>query len=63
MHDITDRRDLAQLKLSLSILKNKISLSQEFLKQAQDEAYRLQEALFDFDDSHMDKIQLFVNNL
>lgn len=56
-------RDFDQLKLNLSVLKNKISLAQEFLNQVQEEAHNLQEAIFDEEDRAVEKIQLYVNQL
>mgnify|MGYP001563083595 CR=1 FL=1 len=63
MDDTTRRRDLTQIKLALSVLKNKISLAEHFLTQAQAEVYRLQEVIFDEEDAVMDKIQIYVNQL
>jgi hypothetical protein len=63
MENHTHTRDFDQLKLNLAVLKNKISLAQEFLNQVQEEAHNLQEAIFDEEDRAMEKIQLYVNQL
>lgn len=63
MQNSTHARDLNQLKLGLEVLKSKISLAQEFLRQVQEEAYNLQEAILDEEDLAMDAIQIYVNNL
>lgn len=63
MKNSTSSHDLTQIKLNLAVLKNKISIAQDFLNQVQEEAYRLQEAIFDEEDNETDKIQIYVNQL
>jgi hypothetical protein len=55
--------DLNLLKFKLSVLKNKISLAQSFLKQVNEEVYFLQEAIFDEEDRAMDNIKIYSNQL
>lgn len=63
MKDYIYSNDLSQVKLSLSILKTKISLLQNFLTQAQDEIYKIQEIIFDEEDRAIEKIKIYINHL
>ena len=63
MNNSAHTHDLDQLKLNLMVLKNKISLTQDFLKQVSIEADRLQEFIFDEEDRELDKIQIYFNKI
>jgi len=63
MEDNISVSDLDQLKLKLTILKGKISLAQDFLKQVQDEVYSIHEIILDHEDLQFEKIQLYINQL
>jgi hypothetical protein len=56
MNHFIRARDLDQLKINLLILKNKISLAQDFLKQVSDEADHLQEVIFDQEEREFDQL-------